>query len=304
MRLDTSIAERERKIVDEFNLFDDWMGRYEYLIELGGELPLIEDEFKTDEFKIRGCQAQVWLRPEYRDGRIYFRADSDAMITKGLIALLIEILNGQRPADIADAPLDFLDEIGMKEHLSSTRKNGLASMITQIKDYARSVAPEAHMGTDGITQREAGTMDTDRPGTRDRVSADLGAEDLGMEDSGAGDRERHDPDRGDSQAGDNGTVREEDVVEAIRTVFDPEIPVNVYDLGLIYEIRVNPDSSVFVLMTLTAPNCPAAGFLPGQVELVVGSVEGVSDARVEVTFDPPFSMDMMSDEARLELGLL
>ncbi len=99
-------------------------------------------------------------------------------------------------------------------------------------------------------------------------------------------------------------VKEEDVIEGIRTVFDPEIPVNVYDLGLIYEININPDNSVFVLMTLTAPNCPAAGFLPGQVESAVREVQGVSDARVEVTFDPPFTMEMMSEEARLELGLL
>ncbi|MBT8399050.1 MAG: SUF system Fe-S cluster assembly protein [Rhodothermia bacterium] len=102
----------------------------------------------------------------------------------------------------------------------------------------------------------------------------------------------------------NSTVTEADVIEGIRTVFDPEIPVNVYDLGLIYEININPDNSVFVLMTLTAPNCPAAGFLPGQVETAVRTVDGVSDARVEVTFDPPFTMEMMSEEARLELGLL
>ncbi len=139
----TSIRERERQIVDEFSLFDDWMGRYEYLIELGGDLPLIEDRYKTDEFKIRGCQSQVWLRPEYENGRVYFRADSDAIITKGLIALLVRVLNGQRPADIASAPLQFIDEIGMKEHLSSTRKNGLASMIRQIRSYASSVTAEA-----------------------------------------------------------------------------------------------------------------------------------------------------------------
>lgn len=139
----TSIQEREREIVEEFSLFDDWMGRYEYLIELGAALPLIEDCYKTDEYKIKGCQSQVWLRPEYRDGRIHFRADSDAIITKGLIALLIRVLDGQQAADIATAPLQFIDEIGMKEHLSSTRKNGLASMIGQIRSYASSVAAEA-----------------------------------------------------------------------------------------------------------------------------------------------------------------
>ncbi len=97
---------------------------------------------------------------------------------------------------------------------------------------------------------------------------------------------------------------EAQVIDAIRTVYDPEIPVNVYDLGLIYEIRVHPDDSVFISMTLTAPNCPAAGILPGQVEQAARSVDGVTDARVELTFDPPFTMDMMSDEAKLELGFL
>ncbi len=138
-----SIAEREKTLVEEFELFDDWMARYEYLIELGSKLPMIDDAYKTDEFKIKGCQSQVWLRPEHRDGRVYFRADSDAIITKGLIALLIQVIDGQRPADIAEAKLGFLDEIGMKEHLSSTRKNGLASMVNQIKQYASRLMAEA-----------------------------------------------------------------------------------------------------------------------------------------------------------------
>ncbi len=94
------------------------------------------------------------------------------------------------------------------------------------------------------------------------------------------------------------------IIQAMRSVYDPEIPENVYDLGLIYDIQINPDHSVNVTMTLTAPNCPAAGILPGQVESAVRSVEGVSDARVDITFDPPYTMDMMSDEARLELGLM
>lgn len=136
----SSIRDREEAVVEDFMLFDDWMGKYEHLIELGNGLPLIAEEFKNEEYKIRGCQAQVWLRPEYRDGCIFFRGDSDAIITKGLIALLVKVLDGQRPADIVDADLDFLDKIGMKEHLSSTRKNGLASMVRQIKEYA-----SAHM---------------------------------------------------------------------------------------------------------------------------------------------------------------
>ena len=132
----STIAERERQIVDDFSLFDDWMGRYEYLIELGSHLPLIDSSFKTDDHKIKGCQSQVWLRPEIRDSRIYFTADSDAIITKGLVALLIRVFDGQKASDIAEADLTFLDEIGMNEHLSSTRKNGLAAMLRKIRDCA------------------------------------------------------------------------------------------------------------------------------------------------------------------------
>lgn len=135
-----SISEREEAIIDEFMLFDDWMGKYEYLIELGKDLPLIEEEFKTDDFRIRGCQSQVWLRPDRSDGHVIYRADSDAMITKGLIALLIRVLSDQPAAEVAEADVHFLQEIGLNEHLSSTRKNGLQSMVQQMKAYARALA--------------------------------------------------------------------------------------------------------------------------------------------------------------------
>lgn len=131
-----SIDARAREVVEEFSFFDDWMARYEYLIELGRSLPLIEDAYKTDAYKIHGCQSQVWLRAEREDGRIRFRADSDALITRGLVALLIRVLDGATPAEILAADLSFLDEIGMKEHLSPTRKNGLDAMIKQMKHYA------------------------------------------------------------------------------------------------------------------------------------------------------------------------
>ncbi|ARA92489.1 Fe-S metabolism protein SufE [Rhodothermaceae bacterium RA] len=132
----STIAEREQEIIDAFALFDDWMGRYEYLIDLGRELPPLDAAYKTDAYKIHGCQSQVWIRAEERDGRIYYEGDSDALITRGLVALLIRVLSGQ-PADaIIEADLKFLDRIGMQEHLSPTRKNGLASMIKQMKLYA------------------------------------------------------------------------------------------------------------------------------------------------------------------------
>jgi cysteine desulfuration protein SufE len=132
-----TIEVRARQIVEEFSLFDDWMGKYEHLIELGKTLPLIEPEYKTEVFRIHGCQSQVWIRPEFRDGRVYFRGDSDALITKGLVALLIRVLSGQPPEAILNARLDFLDEIGLKAHLSPTRKNGLAAMIEQMRRYAQ-----------------------------------------------------------------------------------------------------------------------------------------------------------------------
>jgi cysteine desulfuration protein SufE len=131
-----TIRDRAREIVEEFALFDDWMGKYEYLIDLGKLVPPIEVEYKTDDYKIKGCQSQVWIRPEMRSGLLYYKGDSDAVITKGLVALLIRVLNGQPPAAVVEADLSFLDEIGMKEHLSPTRKNGLASMMKQLKLYA------------------------------------------------------------------------------------------------------------------------------------------------------------------------
>lgn len=134
--LDT-IEARARQIVEEFALFDDWMGKYEYLIEMGKTLPPIEPAYKTEAFRIHGCQSQVWIRPEFRDRRVYFKGDSDALITKGLVALLVRVLSGQPPEAIVNAQLDFLDEIGLKAHLSPTRKNGLAAMIEQMRRYAQ-----------------------------------------------------------------------------------------------------------------------------------------------------------------------
>ncbi len=135
MHTDT-IAAREQDIVEEFSMFDDWMGKYEYLIELGRDLPLIEEAYKTEAYRIHGCQAQVWLRAAFRDDKVYYKADSDAFITKGLISLLVRVLSDQPPADITRARLRFIDQIGLKEHLSSTRKNGLGAMVKQMKRYA------------------------------------------------------------------------------------------------------------------------------------------------------------------------
>ena len=131
-----NIKEIQNEIVAEFSMFDDWMERYEYIIELGKGLPLIAEEFKTDDNIIKGCQSKVWVHAEEKDGKVFFSSDSDAILTKGIIAILIRVFSNQTPANILEANTDFIDEIGLKEHLSATRANGLVSMIKKIKMYA------------------------------------------------------------------------------------------------------------------------------------------------------------------------
>lgn len=131
-----NIQEVEQQIIEEFDLFEDWMDKYNYIIELGKELPLIDPKYKTQQYLIVGCQSQVWLHASYENGIITFTADSDAIITKGIVNLLIRVLSGRTPKEIIEAPLNYLDQIGIKNHLSPTRSNGLASMIKQMKMYA------------------------------------------------------------------------------------------------------------------------------------------------------------------------
>ena len=131
-----SIKEIQEEIIDEFSMFEDWMQRYEYIIDLGKNLPLIQEEFKTDDNIIKGCQSKVWLKGEENQDKIVFTADSDAILTKGIIAILIRVFSNQKASDILNADMDFIDEIGLKEHLSPTRANGLVSMIKNIKMYA------------------------------------------------------------------------------------------------------------------------------------------------------------------------
>jgi cysteine desulfuration protein SufE len=130
------IAEIEAQIIEEFSIFDDWMDKYNYLIEMGKEMKVIDEKYKVQNNLITGCQSRVWLHAEYRDGKIWFSADSDAVITRGLVSLMIRVLDGQSPDDILNADLGFVERIGLKEHLSPTRSNGLTSMIKQMKLYA------------------------------------------------------------------------------------------------------------------------------------------------------------------------
>jgi cysteine desulfuration protein SufE len=131
-----SIESKQQEIMEEFSVFGDWMQKYEYIIELGKDLPLLEESHKSDDLLIGGCQSRVWLHAERKEnGTLHFTADSDAIITKGLVALIVRVLDGEKPADIAQANLHFIKEIGLSEHLSPTRSNGLASMIKQMKTY-------------------------------------------------------------------------------------------------------------------------------------------------------------------------
>ena len=131
-----TLKEREDEIVDEFSMFSDWMDKYEYIIDLGKEAPPISPQYKTDDYLIRGCQSQVWLHAWKEDGKVHFEADSDAFITKGIVALLVRVLDGLNPEEILNTDLNFIDEIGLKDHLSPTRANGLVSMVKQMKLYA------------------------------------------------------------------------------------------------------------------------------------------------------------------------
>lgn len=132
----TTIKQAEQEIIEEFSIFTDWLDKYEYLIELGKSLPIISDNGRQESNLIKGCQSRVWLAADYREGRVYFTADSDAIITKGIISLLIRVFSGRTPKEIIDADISFIKEIGLQDNLSPSRSNGLLSMIRQIKFYA------------------------------------------------------------------------------------------------------------------------------------------------------------------------
>jgi cysteine desulfuration protein SufE len=131
-----TIQETEKEIVEEFSLFDSWDDKYEYIIDLGKRLQPLEDQYKRDENRVRGCQSTVWLVADYKNGKVFYKAESDAIIVKGLISLLIRVLSGHTPDEIINARLDFIQQIGMTTHLAQTRSNGLLAMVKQMKNYA------------------------------------------------------------------------------------------------------------------------------------------------------------------------
>ena len=208
-----TLEEKKQQVIEDFSLYDEWLDKYEYLIELGKALEPFPEEKKTEDRLIKGCQSRVWLDSELRDGRLYFTADSDAIITKGIISLLIDVYSGRTPEEIAADDFGFVAEIGLKENLSPT------------------------------------------------------------------------------------------VIAALKEVYDPEIPVNIYDLGLIYELTINKAREVSILMTFTAPNCPMADQVIMEVQQGVEAVPGVTKCSIELTFEPEWDRSMLSEEARVELGL-
>ena len=270
-----SLEDKKQAVIEEFSMYDEWLDKYEYLIELGKALEAYPEEQKTEEKLIKGCQSRVWLDYELKDGKLYFRADSDAIITKGIISLLISVYSGRTPAEIAADDFGFIDQIGLKENLSPTRANGLVSMIDTIKWVANEMAEKEKMAD------QVGHDDVVIPGSTGNLSENvLTAEDVAAL-----------------------QPLYADVILALKQVYDPEIPVNIYDLGLIYELNIDKDRKVSIVMTFTAPNCPMADEVMHEVEDSVKRVPGVTGCSIELTFEPVWDRSMLSEEARVDLGL-
>ena len=275
-----SLEEKKQAVIEEFSMYDEWLDKYEYLIELGKALEAYPEEEKTEEKLIKGCQSRVWLDYELKDGKLYFRADSDAIITKGIISLLISVYSGRTPAEIAADDFGFVDRIGLKENLSPTRANGLVSMIDTIKWVANEMAEKEKMaGQAGHDENTQAGHDENMQAGHDEKSV-LTAEDVAA--------------RQPLYA---------DVILALKQVYDPEIPVNIYDLGLIYELNIDKDRKVSIVMTFTAPNCPMADEEMHEVADSVKRVPGVTGCSIELTFEPVWDRSMLSEEARVDLGL-
>lgn len=264
MKTIESPAQIQDHLALDFELLENWEDRYQYLLELAKECPPLADSFKNDSLLIKGCQSKVWLRATCNaDGRMEFAADSDALLVKGIITLLLKVFQHQTPEAILNTSFDLHQRTGLQHHLSPNRANGLAGMLDRIRQLAILYRPM--LENQGKTPAPRDTTPSPAPTFVEIQDA---------------------------------------VLSIIKTIYDPEIPVNIYDLGLIYNIEVQQGGKVMVTMTLTSPSCPVAGTLPGEVEDKIRGVHGVSEVKVELTFDPPWSQDLMSEEAKLELGFL
>jgi len=246
----SGISMKQDQVIEEFSQFTDWTDKYEYLIDLGKALPPLPEKYKTDLFAIKGCQSKVWLHAEVKDGKLYLEADSDAFITKGIIALLIRVLSDQSIDDVANVDLYFIETIGLKSHLSPTRSNGLKSMVQQIKSYARHIPDQ--------------TSSTHKPDKEEQTEL---------------------------------------MINKIKEVFDPEIPVDIWELGLIYALDIDDQGKVNVVMTLTSPACPVAGSLPIEVQEKLLSLDFVTDVELKLVWEPAWNKSKMSDEAKMTLDM-
>jgi cysteine desulfuration protein SufE len=240
----------QEEIVEEFAQFADWTDKYEYLVDMGKQLPPIDPQYKSDAYLVKGCQSRVWLHGEVKDGRLFLEADSDTVITKGIIALLIRVFSGQKVADIEKADLSFIDAIGLKSHLSPTRSNGLANMIAYIKSYAQR---QPDQQTKSIKQDPANQRQL--------------------------------------------------LVDELKKIYDPEIPVDIWELGLIYELEIDQEGKVTIVMTLTSPACPVAGSLPLEIQERLSALDFVKEVDLKLVWNPPWSKERMSDEARMALDM-
>ena len=259
-----TLEEKKLQVIEDFSMYDEWLDKYEYLIEQGKNLEPFPEESKTEDKLIKGCQSRVWLDCELKEGKLWFKADSDAIITKGIISLLIDVYSGRTPQEIAEDDFGFLDQIGLKENLSPTRAGGLASMVETIKKTAAEAQAKMEAGA-GEAQTEPEVLTAD-------------------------------------------DVKElaplyENVVLALKQVYDPEIPVNIYDLGLIYEININKEHKVHIRMTFTAPNCPMADMVINDAKTCVEDVPGITGCDIELVFEPAWNTTMMTDEARVALNM-
>lgn len=246
----STIDLEQEKVIEEFSQFTDWSDKYEYLIDLGKALPALDEKYKTEFHLVKGCQSKVWLHAFVKEDKLYLVADSDTVITKGIIALLIRVLNGQEIQDIEKAELTFIDVIGLKSHLSPTRSNGLISMIQHIKSYARNLTS---------TDQSQTTLD---PESRQAL-----------------------------------------MIQKIKEVYDPEIPVDIWELGLIYTLEINENGKVNITMTLTSPACPVAGSLPLEVQEKLLELPFVTDVELTLVWNPAWSKERMSDEAKMALDM-
>jgi cysteine desulfuration protein SufE len=246
----STIDIEQEKVIEEFSQFTDWSDKYEYLIDLGKALPALDEKYKTEFHLVKGCQSKVWLHASVHEGKLRLEADSDTVITKGIIALLIRVLNGQEVHDIEKADLTFIEAIGLKSHLSPTRSNGLTSMIQHIKSYARNLSVSGHADAtaDAATQQEL-------------------------------------------------------MIRKIKEVYDPEIPVDIWELGLIYTLAIDENGKVQITMTLTSPACPVAGSLPLEVQEKLMQLPFVTDVELTLVWTPAWSKDRMSDEAKMALDM-